>query len=120
MTGSPISKRDLKKPAETGVQVLPVDVCLGAAKLIIDTAQGQKNVPVFFPVTDFVAQGALGGYGVPQHTCGVLMADYVEQILWQSAQPQALKIKDAANDDFEWAISGPAANALNIKLPHIL
>jgi len=30
------------------------------------------------------------------------------------------QIKDAANDDFEWAISGPAANALNIKLPHIL
>jgi ABC-type uncharacterized transport system substrate-binding protein len=115
-----IPKRDLKKPAETGVQVLPVDVCLGAAKLIIDAAQGQKNVPVFFPVTDFVAQGALGGYGVPQHTCGVLMADYVEQILWRSAQPQTLKIKDAANDDFEWAISRPAANALNIKLPHIL
>jgi ABC-type uncharacterized transport system substrate-binding protein len=113
-------KRDLKKPAEVGVQVLPVDVCLGAASLIIEIAQGQKNVPVFFPVTDFVRNGALGGYGVPQHTCGVLMADYVDRILWQSEQPHTLKIADAANDHFEWAVSRPAAQALNVKLPHIV
>jgi ABC-type uncharacterized transport system substrate-binding protein len=115
-----MAKRDLSKPAEAGVQVLPVDVCLSAAQLIIDLAQGQKNVPVFFPVTDFVKNGALGGYGVPQHTCGVLMADYVERILWQSAKPQTLKIADAGTDDFEWAISSAAAKALNIKLPHIV
>jgi ABC-type uncharacterized transport system substrate-binding protein len=113
-------KRNLNSPAEVGVQVLPVDVCLGAASLIIDIAQGQKNVPVFFPVTDFVRNGALGGYGVPQHVCGVLMADYVDRILWQSAAPKSLKIEDARGDHFEWAVSRAAAQALNIKLPHIV
>ncbi len=118
-----MAKRDPKKPADIGVLVLPVDVCLGAAQLIIDLAQGQKHLPAFFPVTDFVkpnAQGALGGYGVPQRTCGVLMADYVEQILWRSAQPSALKVKDAGDGDFAWVVSREAAKALNIKLPHVI
>jgi ABC-type uncharacterized transport system substrate-binding protein len=115
-----MAKRDLKKPAEAGVLVLPVDVALGAAQLIIDLAQGQKNVPAFFPVTDFVKNGALGGYGVPQHTCGLLMADYVARILWQSAQPQSLKVTEAGSGDFEWAVSRAAADALNVRLPHII
>lgn len=113
-------KRDLTKPAEAGIQVLPVDVCLGAAALIIEIAQRQKNVPAFFPVTDFVSNGALGGYGAPQQICGVLMADYVDRILWHSASPQSLEIEAAKNDHFEWAVSSAAAKALNIKLPHII
>jgi hypothetical protein len=39
---------------------------LGASQLIIDLAQGQKNVPTFSPITDFVRSdpaGALCGYG---------------------------------------------------------
>lgn len=118
-----MAARDVKKPAEVGVLVLPVDVCLGAAQLIIDLAQGQKNVPVFFPVTDFVkpnSHGAFGGYGVPQRTCGMLMADYVDRILWRSAEPASLKIADAAASDFEWAVSSEAAKALNIGLPRVI
>jgi ABC-type uncharacterized transport system substrate-binding protein len=43
---SAMSKRDLKKPADAGILVLPIDVCLGWAQLIIDLAQGEKNLPV--------------------------------------------------------------------------
>ena len=116
-------KRDLKKPAEVGVQLLPVDLLLGASQLIIDLAQGQRNLPTFSPITDFVRSdpdGALGGYGVPQHTCGVLMADYVDQIVWHSAAPRSLKFTDAEIDDFKWVISREAAQALNIRLPDMV
>jgi ABC-type uncharacterized transport system substrate-binding protein len=118
-----MTKRNRDKPAELGVLVLPVDVCLGAAQLIIDLAQGQKNLPTFFPVTDFVrrnAQGALGGYGVPQHTCGVLMAEYVDHILWGLAEPRALKVANAGTDDFEWVVSSEAAKALNVGIARVI
>jgi ABC-type uncharacterized transport system substrate-binding protein len=118
-----LAMRNSKKPAEAGVLVLPVDVCLGAAQLIIELAQGKKNLPVFFPVTDFVepgSKGALGGYGVPQRTCGMLMADYVDKILWHSAQPSSLKVTEAGANDFEWVISGDAAKALNIQVPKVI
>ena len=120
---SAMSKRDLKKSADAGILVLPIDVCLGWAQLIIDLAQGEKNLPTFFPVTDFVkpnSHGALGGYGVPQRTCGVLMADYVDRILWHSAQPSSLKVKEAGAGAFEWVISSEAASALNIQVPKVI
>jgi hypothetical protein len=78
---------------------------LGASQLIIDLAQGQKNVPTFSPITDFVRSdpaGALWGYGVPQNTCGELTAEYVDQ---NSAEPRSLKFTDAEIDDFKWVIS---------------
>ena len=115
--------RNLNKPAEAGILVLPVDVCLGAAQLIVDLAQGKKHLPTFFPVTDFVrsnAHGALGGYGVPQRTCGVLMAYYVDRILWHSASPSSLKVAGALDDDFEWVVSAEAAKALNIQIPKVI
>ena len=120
---SAMQRRDLKKPADAGVLVLPVDVCLGAAQLIVDLAQGEKNLPTFFPITDIVkpnANGALGGYGVAQRTCGVLMADYVNRILWGSAQPASLKVADASAGDFEWVVSRAAAKALNIQIPQVI
>jgi ABC-type uncharacterized transport system substrate-binding protein len=120
---SAMAMRNPKKPAEAGVLVLPVDVFLGAAQLIIDLAQGEKNLPTFFPVTDFVkpnSDGALGGYGVPQRTCGVLMAHYVDRILWHSAQPSSLKVTEAGAGDFEWVISSEAASALNIQVPKVI
>ncbi len=116
-------KRDLNKTADVGVQVLPVDVLLGASQLIIDLAQREKNLPTFHPITDFVTSdpsSALGGYGVPQHTCGMLMADYVDQILWHSAEPRSLKFTDAGADDFKWVISRAAAEVLNIRLPEVI
>ena len=63
---------------------------------------------------------ALGGYGVPQYTCGVLMADYVDQIISHSAEPRSLKFTDAEIDDFKWVISREAAQALNIGLPLVI
>ena len=114
-----MAKRDLKKPADVGILVLPVDVCLGAAQTIGELAQQQKNLPVFWPITDHVRSGAFGGYGVPQRKCGELMAELVERILWHSGKAAALKYKDAPDDAFEWAVSSAAAEALNIKLPSI-
>jgi len=120
---SAMAKRDLKKPAEAGILVLPVDLCLSAAPTIIELAQGGKNIPVFFPVTDWVkAKGpsAFGGYGVPQHRCGELAAEQVDQILWGSAKAGTLKVTDAADDAFVWALSSEAARALNINIPRVI
>jgi len=66
-----------------GVQVLPVDVCLGHAQEIIDLVQGEKMLPVFFPVPDWVTpdtSSALGAYGVWQRRCGVLRAERVAAV----------------------------------------
>jgi ABC-type uncharacterized transport system substrate-binding protein len=120
---SAMSKRDLKKPADVGILVLPVDTCLSAAAMIIEIAQGRKNLPTFFPVTDWVKPrlpSALGGYGVPQRKCGELAAEHVDQILWSNAKAGSLKVKTADDDTFEWVVSGDAAKALNIKLPHVI
>jgi ABC-type uncharacterized transport system substrate-binding protein len=118
-----LPKRDLAKPPELGVLLLPIDVVLGASQMIIDLAQREKNLPTFSPITDFVTSdltSALGGYGVPQHTCGILMAYYVDQIIWHSAEPKSLKFTDAGIDDFKWAISREAARTLNIRLPDVI
>jgi ABC-type uncharacterized transport system substrate-binding protein len=118
-----LPKRNPAKPPELGVLLLPIDVVLGASQMIIDLAQQEKNLPTFSPITDFVTSdltSALGGYGVPQHTCGTLMAYYVDQIIWHSAEPKSLKFTDAGIDDFKWAISREAARALNIRLPNVI
>jgi ABC-type uncharacterized transport system substrate-binding protein len=119
---SAMTTRDLKKPADMGILVLPVDLCLSAASIIIDLAQGQKKIPTFFPVTDWVKKGlpsALGAYGVPQRACGRLTGDYVDQILWRNVTAGTLKVKDAPDDAFEWVVSREAAKALNITIPDI-
>ncbi len=115
-----MAKRDPKEPATLGLLVLPVDVAFGASQKIIEIAQVQKNVPTFWPITDPVMAGALGGYGVPQHTCGMLMAHYVDQILWHSAAPKSLKVTEAEADAFEWLVNTAAAKALNLKLPRLI
>jgi ABC-type uncharacterized transport system substrate-binding protein len=118
---SALPRRDSGKPAESAVLVLPVDVCFGAARVIVDIAQGQKNLPVFFPAGDFVeSHGALGGYGVTQRTCGLLMSRYVDRILWGGAKPSSLKVADAGAEDFEWVVSGTAAKALRLPLPRVI
>jgi ABC-type uncharacterized transport system substrate-binding protein len=113
-------KRNPQKPAEIGVLVLPVDICLGAAPRIIELAQGGKNLPTFFPITDCVKSSlpsALGGYGVPQHRCGELAAEHVDRILWGDTKAKTLAVTAAPDDAFDWAISRAAAHALNIPLP---
>jgi ABC-type uncharacterized transport system substrate-binding protein len=118
-----LPKRDPTKPPDSGVLPLPIDICFSAASTIIDVAQGQKNLPVFFPTTDWVKAklpSALGGYGVSQRKCGELTADFVNQILWNKKKPDDLRVKDVTSADFEWAISRAAAQALNIPLVTII
>jgi ABC-type uncharacterized transport system substrate-binding protein len=117
---SALPKRNPEKPAKLGVLVLPVDLFFSAAPMIIDLAQGQKNLPTSFPVTDWVKPrlpSALGGYGVPQRRCGELAAEHVAHILWGGSEAGRPKVKDAHDDTFEWVVSSAAAKALNIKIP---
>ena len=112
------------QPATIGVLVLPIDVCLGHAQEIIDLAQGEKKIPVFFPVPDWVkadASGALGAYGVPQRACGEMMAERVS-VIWRNgnAVPGAPFVRwaSAPDDSFQFAVSAAVADpdALNIGL----
>jgi hypothetical protein len=65
-------------------------------------------------------RSALGGFGVAQELCGKRTAKPVDQILWVDPKGSALpKVVDAADHDFEWAVSGAAAGALNIPLADI-
>jgi len=114
--------RDVDNPATVGIQVLPVDVCLGHAQDIIDLAQGEKKLPTFFPVPDWVKPdeaSAIGAYGVPQRRCGQLMAERVDAI-WKNGGtvPGAgfARWTEAPADAFEFVASTAAAHELNIKL----
>lgn len=118
-----LPKRDSKKAPEVGLFVLPVDTSISAADRIVEIVQGDKNTPVFFSITDVVSgspTSALAARGVPQQLCGKLMAEYVDKILWQNADPSKLPVKAASDDMFEWVISKAAAKSLNIKLPQVL
>jgi hypothetical protein len=111
--------RNLSQPATVGILVLPVDVSIGAAPVIIDTVQAQKNLPSFFPITDWVKwamPSALGGSGVPQYKSGELIADRVNHIWTTNSIPNP-RWKDAPSDAFVWLASRAAAAALNIALP---
>jgi ABC-type uncharacterized transport system substrate-binding protein len=118
---SNLPRRDLGNPATIGVHVLPVDLFFGATVETIKMAQGERNLPAFFPTTDWVPEeygGAFGGYGVPQYKCGERTAGHVHQILW-AKRPDAKfpAVTEATESDFEWAVSRAAAAALNIKPP---
>lgn len=118
---SAMEKRDTSKPADAGIQMMPVDVFLGATRDIINIAQGEKKLPLFLPITDFVKPtlpSALGGYGAPQHKCGELAASWVAPILKQSRE--TLAFKDAPDVALKWAVSRAAAVDLNIELPDIV
>lgn len=116
-----LPRRDRGKPATIGVHVLPVDLFFGATIDIIKEAQAKKNLPAFFPTTDWVPQdygGAFGGYGVPQYKCGERTAGQVHQILWVNRPAAKLpNVIEATDSDFEWAVSRAAAAALDIKPP---
>lgn len=119
---SALPERDLNVPPDIGVQVLPVDVCLGAAPMIIELAQEKKKIPVFFPIPDWVKRelpSALGAYGIAQHTCGELCAATVDDILWRQQHPTMhpnVRRRQAADESLTWVVSAAAAKALNIKL----
>jgi ABC-type uncharacterized transport system substrate-binding protein len=63
---------------------------------------------------------ATGAFGVSQRKCGELVAEHVDQIVWQNVNPKSLKLKEAGDDAFEWVVSKDAARALNLKLPRII
>ncbi len=78
---------------------------------------------MFFPVTDWVREkgpSAFGGYGVPQHHCGKLAAEHVDQILWGSAKAGTLQVTQAPDNAFDWALSKEVARALNINIPRVV
>jgi len=117
-----LPRRDLNKPAEVGVFVLPIDVCLSAAPMIIN-AVFAKNLPLFYPVPDWVKKrlpSALGAYGVSQLKCGKLAAAQVKQILWPDSASKRVKVLEAPDDAFEWVVSREVAEALHIPLPHLI
>jgi ABC-type uncharacterized transport system substrate-binding protein len=108
-------------PACDGLQVLPIDFCLGAAGDIIDTVQGNSNIPTFFPIPDWVQptppqNPTLGAYGVSQSQCGSLAANIVAQIAWQGVSPSAIKAQPAPQGSFDWLVSQSAADDLGIQL----
>jgi ABC-type uncharacterized transport system substrate-binding protein len=103
--------------ASIGVHVTPVDLLFAATPAIIKCVQETKNLPAFYPVTDWVPSG-LGGYGVPQYRCGERTAEHVHQILWpEQPQRKLPEVLEAADRDFEWVVSSAAATALQIRLP---
>jgi ABC-type uncharacterized transport system substrate-binding protein len=112
----PLRKR--ADPATVGIFVLPVDVNFAAAPQIIE-AQNEKNNPAWFPTPDWVSQGAFGGHGAGQGTCGNYMADAVAYI-WEHnnaiPNPAWALVND---DDFDWFVSRDAANNLNIPVNNV-
>jgi ABC-type uncharacterized transport system substrate-binding protein len=103
-------------PPNSGLLVLPVDLFFGAADTINAQATA-KSLPVFWPVTDWVGPG-IGGYGVPQETCGELMGKQVQYILEHPKQiPQGgARFVTVQPTDRKWVASKAVAKALNIKL----
>jgi putative tryptophan/tyrosine transport system substrate-binding protein len=101
---------------EVGVFVLPDDVVLSASQKICTLAQ-ERRIPTFFPATDWVrakSPSALGGYGVPQRTCGEAAAPYMHKVL-DGIPANDLPIKRVGG--FEWAVNKAVAQAIGIKLP---
>src|SRR5258707_3619750 len=103
--------------------VLSVDLFLGTARAIRELVQVQKNIPTSWLLSDWVKPelpSALGGFGVAQERCGKRTAKPVDQILWTNPKGSALpEVIDAADHDFEWAVSSAAAAALKIPLADI-
>ena len=117
-----LTERDPDKDPDptVGVQILPVDLFLGHAQEIIDLVQGEKKLPTFFPVPDWVkpdVSSALGAYGVSQRRCGQLMAERVDAI-WKANNtvPAAGRWVFAPEEAFEFVASAAAAEELNIEL----
>jgi ABC-type uncharacterized transport system substrate-binding protein len=126
---SALPKRDSNKPSEVGLLVLPIDVCLGAASMIVKLAQEQKQVPVFMPISDGVKQegsSPIGGYGAPQSKCGEAVAEHVNRILWPTGAMRAMaasasaRLMEVPDSDFEWTVSSGAAKALKVKTARLV
>jgi ABC-type uncharacterized transport system substrate-binding protein len=108
--------------ATVGVQILPVDLFFGAMHEIIKGVQAEKKLPAFFPTTDWVpgdCGGAFGGYGVTQYRCGERTAGHVHQILQAKPGARLPMTMEAAESDFEWAVSKSAGKALGIPTPEV-
>jgi ABC-type uncharacterized transport system substrate-binding protein len=110
-----LPKRAAASTATVGIFALPVDVNFGGAADII-AKQNSKQIPAWFPTPDWVAQGAFGGYGASQETCGYAMAERVDYAIANGPSlpdPRWISIDPGA---FEWFVSRRVAAALNIPL----
>jgi hypothetical protein len=114
-----LKQRDTREPAFEGLLPMPIDVCFGAAQMIIQEAQDLRKQPVFLTTTDLVRNelpSALGGFGVSQRRCGELVADFVDRVVFAKGSPAEMPVKQAATSDFEWIVSAAAARDLNIPI----
>jgi hypothetical protein len=115
-------------PANSGILVLPIDRCFGAADAINLWGYNYK-VPIFWPVTDRVYStttpiqpSALGGYGVAQEHCGEVMGGQVAQVLWPPAPSQQFveavtySPTNTTFTDITWTASQAAATAAGVSL----
>jgi ABC-type uncharacterized transport system substrate-binding protein len=105
-------------PPTTGIFVLPVDVNFSAASHII-AEQNASGLPAWFPTPDWVTQGAFGGYGALQYTCGKDMAERVDYAWKNGVSLPNPRWKSVADSAFELFVNGRTAASLKIPLDGI-
>jgi putative ABC transport system substrate-binding protein len=106
-------------PPKVGLLVVPDDLVVSHGDTVIQHAQHQQGVPVFFQVVEFVRPGdqrvsALGGYGVPGETTGREAADYVDRIL-RGTQPGTLPIKELGGGHHKFWWSNTVARHFKVQ-----
>jgi len=114
---SAMSQKRRDGEPEIGLQVLPDDLVLSAWRKITELAR-EKEIPTFFPVTDWVRDAvpsALAGFGIPQRACGEAAAEYMHKIL-QGVHPGDLPVKRAGG--FEWAVNRKLARDIGVSIPN--
>jgi putative ABC transport system substrate-binding protein len=93
---------------------MPDAMVFSQAQFIIDMAKA-KRLPTMFDRTDFVAQGALAGYGVNYREVGRMSARYVQRIL------AGTSLKDLAVESayrIFLAVNLGTAKALGLRIPN--
>ena len=111
-----LSPKTGNKGPEHGVLVMADDLALSAWPKIAAIG-AERQIPNFFPVTDWVKSAApsvLAGFGIPQLGCGRAAAPYMQKVL-NSVRPQDLPVKRAGG--FEWAINNKLAKQMGIAIP---
>jgi putative ABC transport system substrate-binding protein len=83
------------------------------AQFIIDTAR-TKKLPTMFTRTDFVAQGALVGYGVNYYEVGRLSAKYVQRVL-AGTSPANLPVESLSRVGL--AVNLKTAREIGVTIP---
>ncbi len=113
---SKMSPEPGRRGPEKGVLIMPDDLALSAWPKIAKIA-GERKIPNFFPVTDWVRNetpSVFAGFGIPQRTCGEAAAVYMHKVL-QGVSPKVLPVKPSGG--FEWAVNARLASVMGITIP---